>query len=47
MSLVCKHHKIWRDDAVFYRYIYKTDTKPVLSQIDESGKKGRKWTWNY
>ena len=35
------------DDAVFYSDIYKTDVKPVLSQIDENGKKGRKWTWNY
>ena len=35
------------EDAIYFDQVYHTDVVPTLSQIDMSGKKGRKWYWRY
>lgn len=37
----------FENDGVYYDEVYKTDVNPRQTQIDEDGKKTRKWFWVY
>ena len=34
-------------DGFDYDFVYATDLKPYLTQMNKDGKKGRKWLWVY